>query len=67
MGLDRGVLCCHHGPGTWKWLKLLDVTHLGPGPRKPRLGGSFRCFERGAKQCCVSFPSIFSSLFPPAL
>lgn len=62
MGLDRGVLCCHHGPGTWKWLKLLDVTRLGPGPRKPRLGGQFSVLRERCQAVLCFLPQYF--LFP---
>lgn len=59
------MLCC----GPWAWHaevieRLLVNTHVEPGARKPRLGGSFLCAKRGAKPCCVFFPSIPSSLSP---
>lgn len=66
MGLDRGGLCCRHGPGTWKWLKLLDVMHLGPGPRKPRLGAVFGA-SREVPSSAVFLPQYFLFPLPPAL
>lgn len=62
MGLDRGVLCCRHGPGTWKWFKLLDVTHLGPGPRKLWLGGQFPVPRERFQAVLCFLPQYF--LFP---
>lgn len=61
-------LAAARGPGTRRRLKLLPVnTHLEPGPRSQGWGGSFLRSERGAKQCCVSFPGIFSSRFSLSL
>lgn len=62
-GLDReGSACCHHGPGTWKRLKLLDATHLdlAPGSHAGAVFGA----SREVPSSAVSLPQYFLSLFP---
>lgn len=66
-GPGRGAPCC----GPWSWhteVVKAAVWQRTPGtwPREAEAGVAVAWAPRGAKQYCVSFPSIFFLPFRPA-